>query len=99
MCTVLILLIFCILLLDLFYDTPEVKHYQLVQEDIKHFELKIVKGIKFSEYTQIVIEKKLRKVLGENVIINFEYVNKLNPSPSGKFRYIISKIPVDFQNK
>ena len=85
--------------IDLFYDTPEVKHYQLVQEDIKHFELKIVKGIKFSEYTQIVIEKKLRKVLGENVIINFEYVNKLNPSPSGKFRYIISKIPVDFQNK
>jgi len=78
----------------LFYFTENLKQFQVIQEKINQIKISLVtvENNRFSHEFEKDLVSKIKKVMGENCIINFEYVNYINPSVSGKYRYTISNI-------
>ncbi len=68
-----------------------VKQFQVTQEKIDWFTVKIVKGKSFTPATIPRVKQKLARVLGE-VEIEVSLVNLIPREKSGKFRQFISKI-------
>ncbi|MGQ4876700.1 MAG: phenylacetate--CoA ligase family protein [Promethearchaeia archaeon] len=78
----------------LFYFRDNVKKFQLIQEDINEINIKIetINGKPLKEEIESDIEEKIRVVMGDNCNVNFEYVDYIEPDPSGKFRFTISRV-------
>jgi len=67
--------------------------YQFIQKTIDKVNIKIVlnnENIWNEEKKRLIF--KLHKILGDNVNIEFEFVNDIEPTKSGKFLYIISEV-------
>ncbi len=73
-----------------------IKKSQIIQEDTKNVVLKIVKDKDFSEEQIQRLISGLKVRLGNDMNIHIEYVNEIPLTVSGKFRWIISKVPVKF---
>jgi len=78
----------------LFYFRDNVKKFQLIQEDINEINIKIetINGKPLKEEIESDIKEKIRLVMGDNCNVNFEYVDYIEPDPSGKFRFTISRV-------
>jgi len=78
----------------LFYFRENVKQFQVIQENMDEILVKIVtlngKHLQHSNEKDLI--KKMRRTLGEELNIKVEYVDLIEPSPSGKFRYTISHL-------
>jgi phenylacetate-CoA ligase len=74
------------------------QRYQVVQESPKLIRVKMVSKRKtenpLAEYARdlATIEEKLQIVMGKDCQIEFEFVDEIEPTPSGKYRYTISKV-------
>lgn len=67
--------------------------YQVIQEKIDHINIKIVvKDKELWEEESKEIENLFHKVFGDDVKVTFEIVNDIEPSKSGKYMYILSKL-------
>ncbi len=69
--------------------------YQVVQKDYEHFVFKIVPSGEEppqADLDEIVTRTKF--MFGEDCKVEIEFVEQIQPSASGKFRYTISEIPV-----
>lgn len=78
----------------LFYFLDNVKKFQIVQEKINLININIV-TLNKNRLEQSIEEElinKIKKVMGLNCEVIFNYVNDIESSPSGKLRYTISKI-------
>jgi len=82
--------------ITLFRLKENVKQFQFIQESIDYMvvnlvlkDKEILKDInaEFKEESQAI-----KKVMGENTVIQFNIVNEIKPSPSGKFMYVFSKV-------
>ena len=69
-----------------------VKQFQVTQERIDRFSLKVVKGVGFSEETLEEVEKSLKRVLGEVEIV-LSLVDDIPREKSGKFRPFMTRVP------
>ena len=79
----------------LFKDLP-IKQYQLVQEIEGELTIKIVKTDKYTgEHTEQIL-KLMQTYVGSNIKLNLRFVSQIPPTKSGKYRFIISKVPVKF---
>jgi phenylacetate-CoA ligase len=68
--------------------------YQVVQKSINHLVFRIVRsdnGYDVNEQNEIIDRAKL--VMGDDCKVEFEYVQNIPPTISGKHRYVISEIP------
>ena len=65
---------------------------QIVQNDISEITIKIVKGNNFSSKDQEKLAENLVNRVGKSIDINYEYVNDIPLTESGKFRFVVSKI-------
>ena len=69
-----------------------VHEFKMYQKSIDKLLVQIVKSPKFTSGTQNKLEQNLRTVLGSDVHINFEYLDRIPREKSGKLRYFVSEI-------
>lgn len=73
-----------------------IKQFQVVQESKSKMHIKIVVDEVFkSEYIGMLTDK-IHEYCGEDMQVNFNIVDEIKPKKSGKFRFVISKVPPDF---
>ncbi len=77
----------------LFYHKTWVEKFQVIQEALDTVIVRVVKidSEKIVE-DQVEIEMAIRTVMGERCVIVWEFVPEIDPLPSGKFLYTISKV-------
>jgi len=66
--------------------------YRIIQESLDQIVIKAVKGKGYSQGHTDFVVAYLRKFLGDSINIEIEFVNHLQPLPSGKRTVFISKI-------
>lgn len=82
----------------LLYLRDWVKKFQFVQETYTFIRLLVVPSVPFDRARQLVdhekadIEAKVQLVMGPECKLEIELVDEITPSPSGKYRYTISKV-------
>jgi phenylacetate-CoA ligase len=67
---------------------------QIVQESPDEIIVKLVVGDGFSLGEQALLERNLRQRLGPDMKIMFERVDDIPLSPRGKFRWVVSTVPL-----
>ena len=82
--------------IDLFYFQENIKQFQIIQETVDSIVINLVlmdkaklknKDVKFKE-----INQKIWKIMGHKTNVNYNIVDEIEPSPSGKYLYSFSKI-------
>ncbi len=74
----------------LFKDAKHVREAQIEQTRLDEIVLRIVKEDGFEEQPVLA---EARQRLGDSVKIRFEYVNAIERTAAGKFRFIVSQLP------
>jgi phenylacetate-CoA ligase len=83
---------FFIHLLGVVFNSGWVKKTQIIQEDYDYIKVKFVVYTKPSNETIKEITDKIQLVMGKSCKVEFESVDDIPPSSSGKYRYTISKV-------
>jgi phenylacetate-CoA ligase len=68
---------------------------QILQETSDEVVVKIVKGENYTKQDEFTLLHELRARLGERIRILFSYVDDIPRTEAGKFRFVISKVPLD----
>ena len=76
----------------LFYKVRGVQQFQVIQETPHELQIKIVKGDEFSDGTLQFLEQTIHTHGDPGFIIHFKTCDQIPPSPSGKYRFTISRI-------
>ncbi len=77
----------------LFYEVPQVKQFQMVQESLDLVTFKIVQTSDQADQTYLEsIFSKTKKMLGENITIEHQIVDEIKPTSTGKLLFTISKV-------
>lgn len=66
---------------------------QIVQEKLDLVVVKIVRSLQYLQEDSTKLMEGLRERLGESVEIKLNFVDHIPRESSGKFRWVISKIP------
>jgi phenylacetate-CoA ligase len=69
---------------------------QIIQESVNQVSMKVVPGPGYGDEDSQFIKKALGEVLGDSVGVSIELVESIPRSASGKFRWVISKVPLGF---
>jgi phenylacetate-CoA ligase len=69
---------------------------QLIQEDRNNLTIKIVKREGYTDSDTVHLTDELKVRLGNEIGIKIEFVDSIPRTKSGKFRWIISKVPLEF---
>lgn len=67
---------------------------QLIQEDLENLIIKIVKGPQYNDNDTVLLLSEMQKRIGKTMKIHVEFVNGIERSANGKFRWVISKVPL-----
>ena len=73
-------------------EVHPIREFQIVQEDLAHLRILIVPSEGFSEETRRAIQAKAERVMGAGVTVDVELTDAIARAPSGKHRFVISKI-------
>jgi phenylacetate-CoA ligase len=79
-----------------FKEMPNVKEAQLIQETPQSIRLRLVAGPAFSQSDKDRIAANLMERAGSGIRLQFELVDSIPRLPNGKFRYVISKVGLNF---
>lgn len=74
-----------------FMKIPNVKQFQMIQDDLEHYTIKIVRNPGFNSKDIEFIETKIKEKLGE-VDLEYEFLEKIDPEGSGKYLYTKSYV-------
>ncbi len=73
-----------------------VEESQIVQEDLYHVMMRVVPRPSYNEREEAIIIDSLRQVFGPEVSVTVEIVDSIARTANGKFRWVISKVPLGF---
>ena len=73
-------------------EVHPIREFQIVQEDLEHLHILIVASEGFTDDTRRAILAKVQKVMGPQVAVSVEMVDHIARAPSGKHRFVISKV-------
>ncbi len=76
----------------LFKDARHVREAQLVQRQLDELILRVVRADGFNERDEQTIRTEARQRLGESVRVRFEYVERIERTAAGKFRFVVSEL-------
>lgn len=79
------------------FNSLPINQYQIVQELEDEILVKIVKGDGYTEAVTENVLKLLPKYISKNVKFHIIFTDNIPLTPSGKHRFVISKIPVRFK--
>jgi len=69
---------------------------QIVQEDRDNITIKIIRRSGYSDEDSRHLIKELGMRIGTDIKINIEFVDSIDRTSAGKFRWVISKVPLEF---
>ena len=69
-----------------------IKRYQVVQKQLDAFEIRIVRDRDFEPSTVELVRRELLKVVGDSVALNFEFVDEIPLTQTGKLRVTVSEL-------
>jgi phenylacetate-CoA ligase len=72
-----------------------VEEAQMIQETADHLRVRIVKRPGYTQQDTGRILANLRERMGTGINVDLEFVERIPRTASGKFRYVISKAPLD----
>lgn len=78
---------------DLLYDREWLSQFQVIQRDHADILIRIVRCEEQPVGAERRIIDGVRAVMGEQCRVEFEYCERIEPGPSGKYRYMISEVP------
>ena len=80
----------------LFFFRDNIKQYQVIQESLEHITINLAlkdkRQIKVIEKDFMQISKAIKLFMGSETIIKYNLVDVIDSGPSGKYRYIFSKV-------
>lgn len=76
-----------------FKPFPDIHESQIIQESIDSITVRIVAGDTFTADREAALRRGLRERLGAGVQVRLERVTKIEREKSGKFRWVISRVP------
>ena len=76
----------------LFKDSRQIEEAQLIQDELDHLMVKVVRSSNYSQTDEMSLFHDLRNYLGEEISIDIDYVSEIPRSGNGKFRQIVSKV-------
>ncbi len=77
-----------------FKPMHNVAESQIIQEDREHLVIKLITLPSYSEKDTQYLMDEFRKRLGDDMKIKIEFVDSIPRTASGKFRWVISKVPL-----
>ncbi len=77
-------------------QVPGVAQIQIVQETVDRFRFRIVRGSDFGSTSVTRLREMVAERFGAGVTYDCEYVDRIAPEPSGKYRFCISHVPNRF---
>jgi len=78
--------------IDLMDSMYQIKDSRLIQKDLKHFTLKIIKGPEYKKHHSLELKKRMETIFGKDIYIQLEFVETIERSRTGKFRWFISEL-------
>ncbi len=69
-----------------------VHEFKMFQEAIDGLRVQIVKSPQFNDASEKMLDGKMRTALGDDIKIEFEYLEKIPRETSGKLRYFVSNL-------
>ena len=79
-----------------FKPMKTVKESQIIQEDIENIRIKIVKNPNYCEDDTRYLLTEMKNRIGANMKIEIEFVDSIPRTRAGKYRWVISKVPLEF---
>lgn len=79
-----------------FKPMHSVAESQIIQEDRKNIRIKIVKLPDYGESDTEYLLREFKKRVGEEMSVHIEFVDSIPRTSAGKFRWVISNIPLQF---
>jgi phenylacetate-CoA ligase len=79
---------------SLFFSTYNIKEAQAIQEEIDQITIKIVTRPGYSERDEKTFLDSVHKFLGDEIHIQLEIVDEIPRTAQGKYRLVISKVPI-----
>ncbi len=73
-------------------EVSSIREFQVVQDDIDHLTVSVIPDNGFSASTRAVITSKLARLFDGQVTVNIVLTDTIARPPSGKHRYVISKV-------
>lgn len=74
-------------------DMPGVNGFKIIQETLTHCRLQLVTDERYvSNSSEPKIRNTFRARLGADVQLDIAYVTAIEPEPSGKYRYVVSRL-------
>lgn len=80
----------------LFYGIEDIKQFQMIQEDTENITLKVFPKDNFDISILYPIIDKIKNCLGGNINVDVKLCDELLVETSGKFRFTISKVSVNY---
>lgn len=77
----------------LFKDVAHVREAQIVQTHLDEIVIRVVRAPGYNEAVERAVRNEARQRLGDSVTIRFEYVERIERTAAGKFRFIVSQLP------
>jgi len=77
----------------LFKDAQHVREAQVVQRQLDELVLRVVKADGFDSHDEQVILNEARQRLGDSIRVRFEFVDRIERTAAGKFRFLVSQLP------
>lgn len=74
-------------------DLAGVKQFKIVQESLERTDILLVTDERFDKANLAAIERGAKARLGDSVTVNVQLVGEIAPEKSGKYRYVVSKVP------
>jgi phenylacetate-CoA ligase len=75
-------------------DIPGIRAFKIIQESLDQTCVLLQPGTGFDPKCIPVIRMGMRARLGMDVSIDIKQVQEIKPEASGKFRYVVSKVPM-----
>ena len=87
-----ILTLFALALIYVLREIPGVEEFKIVQESLTRMTLQLVASTSDRAQLERTVTEQFRRRLGDSLVINFDYVSKIEREASGKFRYVVSQL-------
>lgn len=79
-----------------FKPLDNIKMSQIIQEDLNLIRIKIVRGPDYTEKDTEILLSAFRERVGSDMAVRVEFVDSIERMDSGKFKWVISKVPHKF---
>jgi phenylacetate-coenzyme A ligase PaaK-like adenylate-forming protein len=73
-------------------DICGIESFKIIQESLALIRVELVIDSSFSSQVEDQVKQQFRARLGSGIEVQFDYVQRILPEKSGKFRYVISRV-------